>query len=124
MEDIREELFAGYAGGGRFGHRQHLHMTWSYLCRGEGDKVLPFLRHVADSHGDHDKLNVTMTRFWVGATAHGIRTSGAESFDALLDAVPHLLDKTLPFRHWSRDTLFSPKARAEWVEPDLEPLPF
>jgi hypothetical protein len=124
MDEIRNELLDGYAREGKFGHRQHLHMTWSYLCRGEGDRVLPFLRHVTESHGDHDKLNVTMTRFWVDATAHAMRTTEAESFERLLDAVPHLLDKALPFRHWSRETLFSPAARAEWVEPDLAPLPF
>jgi hypothetical protein len=28
------------------------------------------------------------------------------------------------FRHWSKPVLFSPAARAAWVEPDLEPLPF
>lgn len=27
-------------------------------------------------------------------------------------------------RHWSRDVLFSPKARREWVGPDLQALPF
>lgn len=27
-------------------------------------------------------------------------------------------------RHWSKDRLFSVKARREWVEPDLAPLPF
>lgn len=26
--------------------------------------------------------------------------------------------------YWSRDRLFSVRARREWVEPDLEPLPF
>lgn len=29
-----------------------------------------------------------------------------------------------PFRYWSRDVLFTPLARREWVEPDLQPLPF
>ena len=26
--------------------------------------------------------------------------------------------------HWSREQLFSPEARREWCEPDLEPLPW
>jgi hypothetical protein len=37
---------------------------------------------------------------------------------------PHLLDKQLPFRHCSREAMFSSEARARWVEPDLRPLPF
>jgi hypothetical protein len=113
-----------YARQGAFGHRQHLHMTWSYLRRGEGDRVLPFLRHVAESHGEREKLNVTMTRFWVDATAHAMRETDAATFDGLLERMPHLLDKELPYRHWTRDRLFSPRARREWVEPDLNELPF
>jgi len=27
-----------------------------------------------------------------------------------------------PLTHWSRDRLFAPEARADWVEPDLLPL--
>jgi hypothetical protein len=65
-----------------------------------------------------------MTRFWVEATAHAVGRTGADDFDALLEGVPHLLDKGLPFRHWSREALFSPPARAGWVAPDLRPLPF
>ncbi len=108
----------------KFGHREHLETAWTYLRRGEGDGVLPFLRHVTEAHGDIEKLNVTMTRFWVDATAYAMSRSGAQSFDELLEAEPHLLDRELPLRHWQRETLFSPAARKAWVEPDLRPLPF
>lgn len=108
----------------QFGHREHLHMTWSYLRRGEPDRVFPFLQHVADGHGGADKPNVTMTRFWVELTAHAIGHSGAAEFDDLLERVPQLLDKGLPFRHWSRERIFAPDPRVDWVEPDLAPLPF
>ena len=94
--------------------------------RGEPEGVLPFLRHVAESHGESEKLNVTMTRFWVEVTAHAvaIEGTGADDFDRLLERAPHLLDKQLSFRHWSREAMFSSEARARWVEPDLRPLPF
>jgi hypothetical protein len=124
MDDFGRELLAGYLRAGSFGHREHLHMTWSYLRRGEGDRVLPFLCHVAESHGETGKLNLTLTRFWVAATAHAIKTSGAGDFSALLAHAPHLVEKDLPFRHWSREAMFSPQARASWVDPDLRPLPF
>jgi hypothetical protein len=45
------------------------------------------------------------------------------SFDQFVDAFSTALDKTLPFRHWRRETLMSPAARAAWTEPDLLPLP-
>jgi hypothetical protein len=124
MDDFGRSLLAGYLRQGRFGHREHLHMTWSYLARGEPHRVLPFLRHVAESHGEGVKLNVTMTRFWVDATARAIERSGAGDFAELLEQEPHLLEKDLPFRHWSREAMFSPKARYRWLEPDLKPLPF
>jgi hypothetical protein len=124
MDHFGRELLAGYRRERRFGHREHLHMTWSYLRRGEGDRVLPFLCHVAESHGETEKLNVTLTRFWVQATSHAIERSGDVGFDALIEGMPHLLEKDLPFRHWSREAIFSPQARAGWVEPDLRPLPF
>ena len=124
MDKFGRQLLDGYLRGGAFGHRQHLHLTWSYLRRGEPDRVLPFLRHVAESHGESEKLNLTMTRFWVEATAHAVERSRAHDFDALVERTPHLLEQDLPFRHWSRDALFSPEARAGWLEPDLSPLPF
>jgi hypothetical protein len=124
MDKFGRELLDGYLRNGSFGHREHLHMTWSYLRRGKGERVLPFLRHVAESHGEAEKLNVTMTQFWVVATAHAMRESRADDFSELLDRVPHLLEKDLPFRHWSREAMFSPDARARWLDPDLLPLPF
>jgi hypothetical protein len=124
MDQFDRELLSAYQRAGRFGHREHLHMTWSYLRRGEADHVLPFLRRLAESHGDSKKLNVTMTRFWVDATAHAIESSGAADFDELLERAPHLLEQDLPFRHWSRGAILSQQARTGWVEPDLRPLPF
>jgi hypothetical protein len=37
--------------------------------------------------------------------------------------IEHCVDKNLISRHYSADLLASAKAKAEWVEPDLEPLP-
>ncbi len=34
-----------------------------------------------------------------------------------------LADSDWPHRYWQRSTLWSPKARREWVDPDLRPLP-
>ncbi len=45
----------------------------------------------------------------------------AGGFEAALAAHPHLLDSSLPFRHWSREALA--RGREEWIEPDLRPLP-
>ncbi|MET0291111.1 MAG: hypothetical protein ABW136_02030 [Steroidobacteraceae bacterium] len=44
-----------------------------------------------------------------------------QTCDALLSG--ELADRNVLLRHWSRERLFSPLARAGWVEPDLAPLP-
>ena len=41
--------------------------------------------------------------------------------NAVLDA--GYADKDWLLKHWRRETLFSVKARRDWVEPDLQPLP-
>jgi hypothetical protein len=41
--------------------------------------------------------------------------------NAVLDA--GYAEKDWLLKHWRRETLFSVKARRDWVEPDLEPLP-
>ena len=45
-------------------------------------------------------------------------------FDEFLAAYPLLLDKNTPLRHWSREAMFGPEARAAWQDPDLVALPF
>ena len=124
MDEFGRELLDGHIRDGSFGHREHLHMTLSYLRRDQAERVLPFLRHVAENHREAEKLNATMTEFWLAATAHAIRETGAGDFPDLLQRVPQLLEKELPFRHWSREVMFSPRARARWLEPDLRPLRF
>lgn len=65
-----------------------------------------------------------MTRFWIWFVDHAMRVRPEiGSFNEFVDAFPMALDKTLPFRHWTRDTMMSPAARAAWIEPDLLPLP-
>ena len=128
MDELGRTLLAGYMRDGSFGHRQHLHMTWSYIRRvgmpDAGDHVVRFIKHVAAHHGGGELYNETMTRFFVYAMAWAM-TSAANSddFEKLLADNPHLTDKHLAERHWSGELLRSPAAKAEWVEPDLKPIP-
>jgi hypothetical protein len=117
-----------YAVLGRFGHREHLHLAWSCLRRkslpATREDVAGFIRHVVRRHGAPDKYHETLTRFWIHATALALAGSARpDDFDALLAEHPHLGDKGLPYRHWTRALLDSEVARREWVEPDLLPLP-
>jgi hypothetical protein len=111
-----------------FHHRDHLRLTWC-LVRQSGTAaatatIRDGIRSFATRHGQAEKYHDTMTRFWVRLVGHLIGAHpDITTFDGFLAAFPHLLDKDLPYRHWSRETMQSPAARAAWVEPDLLALP-
>jgi hypothetical protein len=110
-----------------FHHRDHLRLAWVHIHRlGLAQAtalVTSAILRFATHHGSRDRYNDTMTRFWLRLVATAISDHPALTFEALLAAEPHLLEKELPFRHWSRERLLSLPARAGWVDPDLRPLP-
>jgi hypothetical protein len=111
-----------------FHHRDHLRLAW-LLCRQIGGEAASAaigdgIRGFAAAHGQAAKYHDSITRFWVRVVNHMARSRPEiEDFDAFLAAFPLLLDKDLPYRHWRRETLAGAAARADWVPPDLLPLP-
>lgn len=125
-----DEFLAAFAACtlGSFHHRDHLRLTFLSVTRkGETeavDDIRVGIQHFATHHGQAAKYHDTMTRFWVRLVAHMVAyRPDVTSFDAFLDAFPMVLDTSLPTRHWSEANLFSPLARAQWVEPDLLAMP-
>ncbi len=112
----------------QFHHRDHLRMTWLMLHRlgleVGAEAIVSGIRHFAGAHGHGPKYHETMTRFWIRLVDHAMRARPEiTAFEGFLVAFPMVLDKTLPFRHWSHERLMSPAARAAWVDPDLLALP-
>ncbi len=66
----------------------------------------------------------TLTLFWLRAVRAFLEEGRNEgrSLVALANDLAARADSRLPLRHYTRERLFSPEARAEWVEPDLLPL--
>lgn len=66
----------------------------------------------------------TLTLFWM----HTVRAfleaerNEARALVHLANELAASYDKSLPLTHYTRERLFSPEARAGWVEPDLKPL--
>jgi hypothetical protein len=115
--------------GGRFGHREHIHLTYIAVQRyGPAkavDVVAGWLRHLAAYHRAPQKFHATVTRAWVEIVAHHMAAAPpATDFATFADRYPALLDKHLLTRHYSSRVLASPAARTSWLEPDLAPFPW
>ena len=113
---------------GRFGHRQHIHLTWLAVRRYGTYAAIALvsegIQRTARYAGAPQKYHATVTRAWVELVGHHAAVSDLTDFDAFADRYPALLDKRLLARHYRSSTLASTAARTGWVEPDLAPLPF
>jgi hypothetical protein len=88
------------------------------------EAIVSGIRHFAGVHGQGPRYHETMTRFWIWFVDHAMRVRPeVSSFEEFVTIFPMVLDKTLPFRHWTREKMMSSAARTAWVEPDLQALP-
>jgi hypothetical protein len=112
-------------------HRAHVRATYLTLLELPLDRAIDAMREGIKSlnkaHGlveTPDRgYHETLTRAWVTVIHATIRTRGrGESFDAFATDHPHLLCRTTLRLFYSPHGM-PPRARYEWVEPDLTPLP-
>jgi hypothetical protein len=112
----------------RFGHRQHIHLTWLAVRRYGTDAAVDLvsngIQRTARYAGAPQKYNATVSRAWVELVGHHADMSQTSDFDAFADQHPMLLDKTLLTCFYRTTTLASVPARAGWVEPDIAPFPW
>lgn len=124
MPDLRADLFGP---SGEFGHREHVRLAWRELRADDEAAALAriedTIRHVAAAHGAPDKYHRTITEGWASLVAHHLAEAPDLTFDEFCARFPGLLDPALLGRHYSRERLADPAARASRVEPDLRPLP-
>lgn len=66
----------------------------------------------------------TITAAWLRLLAGFLAKAPPAPLPALAeDAVAAFADQEILLRHYSRERILSPEARAAWVEPDIEALP-
>ena len=111
-----------------FRHKGHLRLAWLILSRHNKTEAASIvsreIRRFAVSQGAAGRYHDTLTRFWVYLVDHAMeKATGAKGIDDLIQEFPILLDKNLPYRHWTSEAFNSPEARAGWVAPDILPLP-
>jgi hypothetical protein len=118
------------AGADRFGHRQHVHVTWLAVRRygvpAAVGLVSDGIRRTARYAGAPQKYHATVSRAWVELVGYHVAQHGAAEpeFAAFAERNPALLDKRLLTRFYRPATLASQQAKTGWVEPDLAPFPW
>ena len=110
-----------------FRHYQHLTVALWYVrnlsFEEATDKVTSGIRRLAETYGKTG-YHETITLFWLRVVSCFVAERENVSLTELANAlIDHCVDKNLISRHYSADLLASAKAKAEWVEPDLHPLP-
>lgn len=110
-----------------FRHYQHLAVALWYVRQlplaEATDKVKRGIRRLAETYGKTG-YHETITIFWVRIVSAFVAEHENESLAALANAlIDKCVDKDLIGQHYSAELLASPKAKDEWVEPDLKPLP-
>jgi hypothetical protein len=127
--EFRAAFEAGALAPAGFSHRAHVRLAYVYLAGGDDvaasermrAALVAFLAH----HGiPAAKYHETLTRAWILAVHHFMhRSPETASADEFIERNPLLLDTKIMLTHYSAGLLFSDAARAEFVEPDLDPIP-
>ncbi|HEX3957800.1 MAG TPA: hypothetical protein VHZ03_14375 [Trebonia sp.] len=112
----------------RFGHREHVHLTWLAVRRGGVPAAVGLvsdgIQRTARYAGAPQKYHATVSRAWVELVGHHVAEGGEDDFTAFANHHAALLDKRLLARFYRPATLASAPARTGWVEPDLAPFPW
>ena len=114
-------------------HEAHLKVGLWHGLRYSADESLKLLRErisrynmaVGTPNTASSGYHETITGFYVWQIGYFLQeVTHDKPIDELVDLlIERYGDKTLPLTYWSRETLFSVRARLSWVEPDLKPFP-
>jgi hypothetical protein len=125
FQDLMNEVMARAE---RFGHREHIHLTWLAVHRYGVHEAAPViargLDRVARDAGVPSKFHVTLSQAWVQLVAHHLHEEPDADFATFAARNPALLDKRLIARFYRAETLASPRARTTWTPPDRSPFPW
>jgi hypothetical protein len=112
----------------QFNHEAHVRLAYVYLVEGDVESAVPRMRESLLNFLEHHripraKFHETITRAWVLAVRHFMNRSPSTCFADFIAQNKELLDSKIMLTHYSASVLFSPDARASFVEPDLDPIP-
>ncbi len=113
-------------------HRAHVKVAYLYLTDHPFHIAMEKIRAGVKAYNAANNIpegpdvgyHETITQAWIRIVHAAIGES--DSFagaDAFCDAHTHLLDTKLLLQFYSRSHIMSPNAKADFVEPDVKPLP-
>jgi len=110
-----------------FKHQHHLTVAVSYLRELTLEQAINKMREALFRFVDHHqvdrrKYNETITVFWFQIVAEAMRTMPANVrvVEQCNSVIERFSNADLALDYYSRDLLFSERAREEFVEPDLK----
>lgn len=127
--DFRAAFEACTVAPAEFTHAAHVRLAYVYLVEEDGvEPAVQRMREALLNFIDHNgvprsKFHETITRAWVLAVRHFMDKAPSGSAAEFIAKNPELLDSKIMLTHYSASVLFSPDARAAFVEPDLDPIP-
>jgi hypothetical protein len=106
-----------------FRHADHLRLGWILLRSSDAEtasnEAVKIIRAFGLHHGKGHAYNETVTRAWMRLLA----THTEASFEEFLSRNQARISTGLLNEFWKAETLNSPRAQAEWMEPDIRALP-
>lgn len=115
-------------GASRFGHREHVHLTWLAVREygvAEATRIVSDgIQTTARYAGHPQKYNATVSRAWVELVGFHHAAQPSAAFDDFIASNPDLMDKRLLTRFYHPATLATTAARGGWVAPDRSPFPW
>lgn len=111
-----------------FKHRDHLRLTWLYLATYDLEttvqKACYGIKVYAESLGAGKKFHLTITDSIVRIMAQRVDKMEKKEWELFLNQNRDLVDDAISvlLQYFSRDLLFSEKARTSLIQPDLKPI--
>ncbi|MDX2031342.1 MAG: hypothetical protein SF339_11760 [Blastocatellia bacterium] len=133
VEAVIRGFEAGTLPRSEWTHKEHLVVAcWYLVCHPEAAAVEKIRAGILRYNGavgivstPDSGYHETMTLFWARMVKAFLRTATLECamIGLFNELVVRLGDRNLPFAYYTRERLLSREARAEWREPDIQPLP-